>query len=106
MRLQGRVLCKISLLIILIIALSAYSPWDFLGLYDKARVADTVLKEQEHVDAIGYVYHKEIKNDKVLYYVKNASITSGSETLSKTSFIFKSDSDEILVEEFEDILDD
>ncbi len=95
MQLQGRVLCKISLLIILLIALSAYSPWDFLGLYDKAYVADTVLEEQEHIKATGYVYHKEIKNNKVLYYVKNASITSRSETLSKTSFIFKLDSDEI-----------
>ena len=38
---QGRVLCRISLLIILIIALSTYAPWDFLGVYDKANVAET-----------------------------------------------------------------
>lgn len=93
--LQGRVLCRISLLIILIIALSTYAPWDFLGVYDKAKVAETYLQEQEKVLATGYVYHKEIKNDKVLYYVKNASVTSGSGNLSKTSFIFKFDSDEI-----------
>lgn len=93
--LQGRVLCRISLLIILIIALSTYAPWDFLGVYDKAKVAETYLQEQEKVLATGYVYHKEIKNDKVLYYAKNASVTSGSGNLSKTSFIFKFDSDEI-----------
>lgn len=95
MRLQGRALCKISLLIILIIALSAYSPWDFLGLYDKAEAARLNLNEQEQVFATGNVYHKEIKNNKVLYYVKDASVTSRSGTLSKTSFIFKLDSDDI-----------
>ena len=31
--LQGRSLCKISLLIVIMIALSAYGPYDFLGLY-------------------------------------------------------------------------
>ena len=95
MRLQGRVLCNISLVVILIIALSAYSPWDFLGLYDKAYEADFVLPEQEQISATGFIYHKEIKNNKVLYYVKNASVTSRGKTLSKTSFIFKLDSNEI-----------
>lgn len=95
MQLQGRVLCKVSLLIILIIALSAYSPWDFMGLYDKALVANSTVHEQASAVATGYVYHKEIKNNKVLYYVKDASVTSRGKTISKTSFIFKSDSDEI-----------
>ena len=93
--LQGRVLCKISLLIILIISISAYTPWDFLGVYDKAEAAGTFLNEGKRISAEGYVYHKEIKQDKVLYYVKNASVKTGSGTLSKTSFIFKSDSDKI-----------
>lgn len=90
--LQGRVLCRISLVIILLITISAYGPWDFQGAYDKAEAA-ALLKNEQWVKASGDVYHKEIKKDKVLYYVKNASVTSGSGTLSHTSFIFKFDSD-------------
>ena len=89
---QGRVLCKISLLIILVLSISAYAPWDFLGVYDKAE-AVAQLQDGEQASAKGYVYHKEIKKDKVLYYVKNASVTTGSGTLSKTSFIFTFESD-------------
>ncbi|SDH34618.1 competence protein ComEC [Pseudobutyrivibrio sp. 49] len=90
--LQGRVLCKISLLIILIISISAYAPWDFMGVYDKAEAAAHI-EEGQQIKAEGYIYHKEVKKDKVLYYVKNASATTGSESLSKTSFIFKLESD-------------
>ena len=91
--LQGRVLCRISLFIILLIALSAHAPWDFLGVYDKALAAESILSDGDQVQACGYVYHKEIKKDKALYHVKNASVKSGSKYLSNTSFIFKSDSD-------------
>ncbi|MDC7278157.1 DNA internalization-related competence protein ComEC/Rec2 [Butyrivibrio fibrisolvens] len=90
--LQGRVLCRISLVIILLIAISAYAPWDFLGVYDKAEAA-ALLEEGQWAKAKGYIYHKEIKKDKVLYYVKNASVTTGSGSLSNTSFIFKLESD-------------
>lgn len=93
--LQGRVLCRISFVIILIIAISSYAPWDFLGVYDKAEAVEEHLVEDSFANAEGLVYHKEIKKDKVLYYVKNASITTGSKTLSNISFLFKIDSDEI-----------
>lgn len=89
--LQGRVLCRISLLIILMITISAYAPWDFLGVYDKAEAA-VLLEEGQWAKAEGYIYHKEIKKDKVLYYVKNASVTTGSGSLLNTSFIFKLES--------------
>ena len=89
---QGRVLCKISLLVILLISISAYAPRDFLGVYDKAE-AVVQLQDGQRASAEGYVYHKEIKKDKVLYFVRNASITTRSGTLSKTSFIFTFDSD-------------
>lgn len=90
--LQGRVLCKISLLIILIISISTYTRWDFLRVYDKAEAA-ALLEEGQWAKAKGFIYHKEIKKDKVLYYVKNASLTTRSGSLSNTSFIFKLDSD-------------
>ena len=83
--LQGRVLCRISLLFILLITISTYAPWDFLGAYDKADAA-AFLEEGQWAKAEGYIYHKEIKKDKVLYYVKNASVTTGGGTLSNTSF--------------------
>ncbi len=93
--LQGRVLCRISFVIILIIAISSYAPWDFLGVYDKVEAVEEHLVEDSFANAEGLVYHKEIKKDKVLYYVKNASITTGSKKLSNISFLFKIDSDEI-----------
>lgn len=92
---QGRVLCRISLLFILIIAFSAYAPIDLVGVYDKADLVVDHLEEGERVSCQGYVYHKEIKNDKVIYYVRNASLTSKSGIFSKTSFIFKSELDDI-----------
>ncbi|WP_167511376.1 DNA internalization-related competence protein ComEC/Rec2 [Pseudobutyrivibrio xylanivorans] len=80
---------------ILIITFSVFGPWDFLGVYNKADSAITFLSDGDVVSAEGYVYHKEIKNDNLLYYVKDASVTTGSGTLSKTSFIIKLESDEI-----------
>ena len=91
---QGRVLCKISLLILVIIAFSVYGPWDFLGVYNKADAAQC-LSEGDTVRAVGSVYHKEIKNDNVLYYVRNATVTFEGGSLSNTSFIFKFNSDQI-----------
>ncbi len=91
---QGRVLCHISLLISIIIALSAYSPRDFLGVYDKAKCAE-LMRDDAIISATGQVYHKEIKGDKVLYYVKDAIVYQDGNTLSNTSFIFKYNSDDI-----------
>ncbi|WP_044934037.1 DNA internalization-related competence protein ComEC/Rec2 [Pseudobutyrivibrio sp. LB2011] len=92
--LRGRRLCKISLLIIITIAFSVHGPWDFLGVYTKANAADC-MPEGIQVQAVGRVYHKEIKNDSVLYYVRNATVDSEIGRLSNTSFIFKFNSDEI-----------
>ena len=58
---QGRRLCKISLLVVLIIAFSAYSPWDFLGLYDKAFAVEQNLYDGMALLATGTVSRKEIK---------------------------------------------
>ena len=83
--LQGRRLCKISLLITLIIALSAYSPWDFLGLYDKTEAIHTYLQDGGPVTASGIITSKEIKNGKCVYQIRK--------THNHISFIFKSNSD-------------
>ena len=93
--LQGRRLCKISLLLIIISAFSVYGPWDFLGVYAKANAASACLSDGMVVQATGYVYHKEIKNDDVVYYVKNATLNCEKGRLNQTSFIFKFDSDNI-----------
>ncbi len=93
--LQGRILCKISLLIIAVIMLSTYGPRDFLGLNNKVNAAEVFLVDAYQVEAQGVIYRKEIKNDKTLYYVKNATAKSNEGILSNTSFIFKSNSDYI-----------
>jgi competence protein ComEC len=81
-------------LIIITIAFSVYGPWDFLGVYTKANAADC-MPDGIQVQAVGRIYHKEIKNDSVLYYVRNATVDSEIGRLSNTSFIFKFNSDEI-----------
>ncbi|SDB12111.1 competence protein ComEC [Pseudobutyrivibrio sp. YE44] len=90
--LKGRFLYRISLLILLLILISTYAPWDFLGVYDKALAAESSLSTGEHIKAEGYVYHKELKNDKIVYYVKDASVKNRRGILKNTSFIFKSKS--------------
>ncbi|MCR4567535.1 MAG: DNA internalization-related competence protein ComEC/Rec2 [Pseudobutyrivibrio sp.] len=92
---QGRRLCKISLIIAILIALSAYGPWDFLGVYGKAQEAKDTLAEDMLVEARGTVYQKEIKQDYYLYYVNDATVYTDNGKLLKTSFIFKSNSFEI-----------
>ncbi|MBR4707690.1 MAG: hypothetical protein IKP29_06515, partial [Pseudobutyrivibrio sp.] len=82
---QGRRLCKISLLVVLIIAFSAYSPWDFLGLYDKAIAVEQNLYDGKALLATGTVSRKEIKNGKCIYQIRD--------TDNLISFIIKSDSD-------------
>lgn len=92
---QGRRLCKISLLVIFAIVLSAYSPWDILGVYAEAEAVEHNLSIGEMVYASGEIYHKEIKNDKTIYFVKNGKVNLSTGTLTNTSFIFKYDSDSI-----------
>ena len=89
---MGRRLASISLLFILIIALSVYGPWDFLGAYTKLDLVYDNLSDGMHVNATGWIAGKEIKNDKTVYYVKDATISCENGTLNQNSFIFKSDS--------------
>ena len=89
---MGRRLASISLLFILIIALSVYGPWDFLGAYTKLDLVYDNLSDGVHVNATGWIAGKEIKNDKTVYYVKDATISCENGTLNQNSFIFKSDS--------------
>jgi competence protein ComEC len=84
---QGRRLCKISLLVVFIIALSAYSPKDFLGLYDKALAVERNLYDGMALSTTGTVSRKEIKNGKCIYQIRD--------TDNLISFIIKSDSDNI-----------
>jgi len=92
---QGRRLCKISLIVFLVVALSAFGSWDFLGVNAKAELAKQFLLDGVQVQATGQIYHKEIKNDSVVYYVKNATISFDGGRLYKTSFLFKYNSDKI-----------
>ena len=93
--LQGRCLCKISLLIMIVIALSAYGPYDFLGLYGNSQAVDMFLTDGESVCSIGQIYRKEIKNDQTLYFVKDAQVVTDQGTLSSTSYYFNFNSDSI-----------
>ena len=93
--LQGRRLCKISLVIIIFIAVSAYSPLDFLGLYAQANYAKEYFTDGSQVTAQGEIYHKEIKNEKAVYYVHNSIISNKTHRLSNISFLFRFDSDSI-----------
>ena len=90
--LQGRRLFKISLMCVIIIALSAYGPWDFLGVYSKARAAKECLETGQRVSAFGTVIQKEIKNDYYLYSVDDATVYTDNGKLHHTSFVFKTDS--------------
>ncbi len=90
-----RILAGISLLFIIAVILSVYGPWDFLGAYTKINVADKYLSDDMQISATGDVICKEIKNDKTVYYIKNATIDCEYGRLKNTSFIFKFDSDTI-----------
>ena len=63
---MGRRLCLISLLVIIIVALSVYGPWDYLGAYSKANAVSESLSDGMHIQATGVITHKEIKNHKVI----------------------------------------
>ena len=91
---QGRRLCEISLLFVLFIAFNVYGPWDMLGVYDKAKAIDTIAEDCA-IEATGTIYHKEIKYDQVLYYVKNGSLEFDSGRIDQISFLFKYNSDTI-----------
>ena len=91
--LQGRCLCKISLLVIIIVALSAYGPRDFLGLYAQRDAVENFIPDGSSVSVTGQIYRKEIKNDQTLYYVKNAQVTTDQGMLSHSQFLFKFNSD-------------
>ena len=93
--LQGRKLFKISLMCVILIALSAYGPWDFLGVYNKAEAAQSFLETGQKVTAFGTVIQKEIKSDYYLYSVDDATVYTNTGKLHKTSFIFKTDSNSI-----------
>ena len=92
---MGRRLAGISLLIVLLVSLSVYGPWDFLGAYAKQDAACVNLSDGMHIYATGEIEGKEIKNDKTIYYVKNGTITCDNGILKSNSFIFKLDSDNI-----------
>ncbi len=77
----------------MIIVFSAYSPWDILGLYSGINIADTYLTDGEFVEIQGQIYHKEIKNDKCIYYVKCSTVSTDSGTLNNISLILNLNSD-------------
>ena len=91
--LQGRSLCKISLLIVIMIALSAYGPYDFLGLYSASGAVDMFLTDGDSVCSTGQIYRKEIKNNQTQYFIKDAQVITDRGTLSDISYTFNFDSD-------------
>ncbi|MBR5953074.1 MAG: DNA internalization-related competence protein ComEC/Rec2, partial [Pseudobutyrivibrio sp.] len=91
--LQGRSLCKISLLIVIVIALSAYGPYDFLGLYGASEAVDMFLTDGDSVCSTGQIYRKEIKNNQTQYFIKDAQVITDRGTLSDISYTFNFDSD-------------
>ena len=91
--LQGRSLCKISLLVLILIALSAYGPYDFLGLYGASQAVDMFLTDGDRVCSTGQIYRKEIKNNQTRYFVKDAQVVTDQGTLSNTSYSFNFYSD-------------
>ncbi len=91
--LQGRSLCKISLLIVIMIALSAYGPYDFLGLYGASGAVDMFLTDGDSVCSTGQIYRKEIKNNQTQYFIKDAQVITDRGTLSDISYTFNFDSD-------------
>lgn len=92
---QGRRLCTISLLVILIVAISAYGPVDFMGLYAKAEAVELNLANSMHVEATGKITHKEIKNGNCIYHVSDTTIDCDNGRLKNISFLFKYNSDNI-----------
>ena len=90
---QGRCLCKISLLIVIVIALSAYGPYDYLGLYGSSQAVDMFLVDGDSVCSTGLIYRKEIKNGQTQYFVKDAQVITDQGTLSSTSYSFNFYSD-------------
>ena len=92
---MARRLCLISLVYILLVAFSVYSPWDLTGAYTMAKSCDMALSNGEWVTATGQLVKKEIKNDQTVYYIKNATVCCEDGQLNKTSFLFKFDSDTI-----------
>ena len=92
---MGRRLAGVSLLIVLLFSLSVYGPWDFLGAYAKVDAVYDNLSDGMYIYAVGEIDSKEIKNDKTIYYVKNATIKCDNGILKSNSFIFKLDSDKI-----------
>ena len=92
---MGRRLSLISLLYVLIVALSVYGPWDYLGAYNKAKVVNQNLSDGMYVQAIGRITGKEIKNDKVLYYVDDAEVSCENGRIKNISFFFRFDSKQI-----------
>ena len=91
--LQGRSLCKISLLVMIVIVLSAYGPYDFLGLYSASQAVDMFLTDGDWVCSTGQIYRKEIKNNQTRYFVKDAQVVTDQGTLSNTSYSFNFYSD-------------
>ncbi|MCR4830034.1 MAG: ComEC/Rec2 family competence protein, partial [Pseudobutyrivibrio sp.] len=92
---MGRRLALISLLYVLIVAFSVYGPWDYLGAYNKANAAEQFLADGIYVQATGRITGKEIKNDKVLYYVDDADIICEGGCIKNSSFFFRFDSKQI-----------
>ena len=92
---MGRRLSLISLLYVLIVALSVYGPWDYLGAYNKSNVVNQNLSDGMYVQATGRITGKEIKNDKVLYYVDDAEVSCENGRIKNISFFFRFDSKQI-----------
>ena len=92
---MGRRLALISLLYVFIVAFSVYGPWDYLGAYNKANAAEQFLADGIYVQATGRITGKEIKNDKVLYYVDDADIICEGGCIKNSSFFFRFDSKQI-----------
>ena len=85
----------LSIFLILIIAFSVYGPLDYLGAYTKVRLADRCLTDGARCTITGQVYHKEIKNDKPVFYLRNTTIEVDNTRLSDQSIILYPDSDTI-----------
>ncbi len=90
-----RLLCALALLWISITIFSVYGPWDIIGAYNKIDTADYYLQDGAYVSVQGKVKGKELKNDKYIYYLSDATINIFKGSITNTSLILNLDSDDI-----------
>ena len=91
---RRRIIAFLSLVFACFVAFSVFGPWDFLGANRKIDTADSVLIDDADCTCVGKIYHKEIKNDKPVFYLKDVLFLTSSSSLEKTSIILYPTSDE------------